>query len=979
MNSLADLYKQHKGKTSDKWEIYLVVYERLFKELRESSLRLLEIGVQNGGSLEIWSKYFPKAEKLVGCDIDEKCGGLKYDDPRVSVIVGDATSSDIHSSIANDFKSFDLILDDGSHTAEDIVQTFCRYFPLLNDGGMFVAEDLHCSYWGEFGGGLYSPYSSISFFKLLADITNHEHWGVHRERAVFLAEITDTYQVTLDESVLEEIHSVEFCNSLCVVRKQPAKNNVLGSRNVTGQDALVDGEASSLSGSFSMAPNQSNNHWSLMNASPAHRLVSLEQQFVELEEKLVKTNLELVDTEERISDLQQESDMDKKISASLTSKLHHQQQLVQNIYQSTSWRVTRPMRGLVYIARGFQRFKNIFTYLIGQYGVSGIVRKVREIKAKEGFSGLSRRLKPAVISSNDAETLDQGSLYHEWIRQFDTLMDEDRKQIVRRISGWDNPPKISVVMPTYNPNPIWLAEVIESVIDQLYENWELCIADDASTDPEVTKVLHKFEALDSRIKVVYRQDNGHISNASNSALEVATGEWVALLDHDDLIPEIALYCVADCAIKNESCQMIYSDEDKINEHGVRESAYFKSDWNSALFLSHNMFSHLGAYKTDLLKEVGGFRVGMEGSQDYDLALRCIEHVGESAIMHIPRVLYHWRIHSGSTASASDDAKPYAMIAGERAINDHLERCGIDAKAELLKWGYRVKYNLPKVLPKVTLIIPTRDAHDLLRQCLDSIREKTSYDNYEIIVVDNDSVERESLSYLKEIQQDSRISVLRVEGEFNYPALNNRAVEKATGDLIGLINNDIEVISKDWLGEMVSQALRPEIGAVGGKLLYPNDTVQHSGVIMGVGDIAGHAHKGRYRDDVGYFGRAQLVSNYSAVTAACLIIRRELYLEVGMMDEKDLKVAFNDVDLCLKLIKLGYKNIHTPYALLYHHESATRGEDVGPEKLSRLLRESETIKKRWPDYIVGDPAYSPNLSLSDEHFNLAFPPRLPSLY
>ncbi|MCB5197372.1 glycosyltransferase family 2 protein [Deefgea salmonis] len=537
-----------------------------------------------------------------------------------------------------------------------------------------------------------------------------------------------------------------------------------------------------------------------------------------------------------------------------------------------------------------------------------------------------------------------------------------------------NQPLISIVMPVYNPNPTWLVQAIESVRAQIYPNWQLCIADDASPDPAIRPLLARFAQLDSRIKLVFRSQNGHISAASNSALALASGEWVALLDHDDLLPAHALFWVVDAINQQPDCQLIYSDEDKVDEEGRRSDAYFKCDWNPDLFYSQNMFSHLGVYRTALMRAVGGFRVGLEGSQDYDLALRCIEQIDAKQIYHIPRVLYHWRVHADSTAHSSE-AKPYAAIAGERALNAHFQRLGVNASAESMGYGYRVRYGLPEVLPLVSLIIPTRNGLKLLRQCIDSILNKTTYSNYEILIVDNGSDDKATLHYLRELADMPCVRVIRDDRPFNYSALNNAAVKQANGEIIGLINNDIEVINADWLAEMVSHALRPEIGAVGARLWYADDTIQHAGVILGVDGIAGHVHRFLPKNHVGYCGRASLIQSFSAVTAACLVVRKSLYELVDGLNETELQVACNDVDFCLRLREAGLRNLWTPYAELYHHESASRGFDDTPEKIARAHKEIAYMQQRWGTALVTDPAYSPNLSLDSEGFNLAWPPRL----
>jgi O-antigen biosynthesis protein len=620
--------------------------------------------------------------------------------------------------------------------------------------------------------------------------------------------------------------------------------------------------------------------------------------------------------------------------------------------------------------RRVRRFAGHVKYSINRVGgIHKILIKTIKIFRHEGVSGVKGRFKNIVKMRQNAG--DQ--TYQKWINLYDTLTNESRARMRSLINNFSSKPIVSIILPTYNSNPEWLIKAIESVRHQIYPNWELCIADDASTHPDVRPILDRYAREDSRIKVTFRKKNGHISETSNTALNLASGDWIALLDHDDLLSEHALFWVVKAINENPNVQLIYSDEDKIDEKDVRKEPYFKSDWNVDLFYSHNMFSHLGIYRASLVKKIGGFRVGFEGSQDYDLALRCIERIKPNQIHHIPHILYHWRTHSLSTSQSSDN-KPYAMIAGERALNDHFQRCNKNATAELLGHGYRAHYRLPKIYPLVSLIIPTRNGLKFLRTCIDSIIKKTTYSNYEIIIVDNGSDDPETLQYFNQLKKENNISVLRDNRPFNYPALNNKAVKYANGKIIGLLNNDLEVISPDWLSEMVSHALRPEIGAVGAKLLYPNDTIQHGGVITGNAYIAMHAHKHFPRYDSGYFGRSILIQSFSAVTAACLVVRKSVYNEVHGLDEKNLAVAFNDVDFCLRLGEKGYRNIFTPYAVLYHHESATRGYEDTPEKILRLNKETAFLKKRWGKKLLNDPAYNPNLTLVYENFSFAWPPR-----
>lgn len=536
-------------------------------------------------------------------------------------------------------------------------------------------------------------------------------------------------------------------------------------------------------------------------------------------------------------------------------------------------------------------------------------------------------------------------------------------------------PRVSILLPTYNTPEIWLRRCLDSVLAQTWPHWELCVADDASTQPQVRRVLEEYAARDERIRIVWRERNGHISAASNSALALASGDYVALLDHDDELHPAALAAVMGEWRLNPQWRMVYTDEDKIDAAGRRYDPYFKPDWNPDLLMGQNCVSHLGVYARDLVEAVGGFREGLEGSQDWDLALRCSERLAPDQIGHVPAVLYHWRAIEGSTARGVQQ-KDYAHEAGRRAVRDHLARLGETAEVleiDGMYGAFRVRRALPEAVPRVSIVIPTRDHAGLLRRCLTSILERSTYPDYEIVVVDNQSCEVEALACLEEFAEHPRVRVLRHDHPFNYAAINNEAVAACRGELVCLLNNDIEVITPDWIEELAGHALRPHVGAVGAMLYYPDDTIQHAGVVVGVHGVAAHPYCGMPRGYPGQMARARLVQSMSAVTAACLMVRREVYRQVGGLDV-DLQVAFNDVDFCLRLCERGYMNVWTPFAELYHHESASRGDEDTPEKKQRFANEVEFMVARWGARLKHDPAYNPNLTLLGEPFTLAFPPR-----
>ncbi|MBX8546083.1 glycosyltransferase [Pseudomonas cichorii] len=703
------------------------------------------------------------------------------------------------------------------------------------------------------------------------------------------------------------------------------------------------------------------------------------QHTVQTVERLLKDHAHLTNGREAIIADLENALLNQQIEKD--TRIHTLNLRIRELEGSYSRRLAAPLRHSVIAARrlvqlsrhlpalvrrggGFRKTANRAASVLQEHGLQGLLARMRWFLNDTGTGPERVEVEP---------TPDRRD-YAAWIRQYDTLDDDDRQEIARHIDTWESPPLISVIMPVFDPPLDLLREALDSIRNQLYPHWELCIADDASSNPAVQEFLKQAELQSPKIKVIFRSTNGHISQASNSALDIAQGQFIALMDNDDLLPEHALYWVARKIIEHPDVGILYSDEDKIDRKGQRSAPYFKPDWNEFLFRSQNMISHLGVYRRDLVEQVGRFRVKFEGSQDYDLALRCSEKLSREQIIHISRVLYHWRIHAGSTAMATDE-KPYAALAGVKALDEHLQRTGRAGWTELLPIGmYRVHYRLPKHNPLVSLIIPTRNAGSLVKQCIDSIQNLTHYGPYEIIVVDNGSDDSESLTYFEHLSEQPNITVLRDDGPFNYSALNNQAVRLARGELVGLINNDIEVINPEWLDEMVALALQPEVGAVGARLWFPDDRLQHGGVILGIGGIANHSHKFLPRGEHGYFGRAVLIQEFSAVTAACLVIRKSIFEQVKGLDEANLKVAFNDVDFCLRVKEAGYVNLWTPFAELYHHESATRGFEDSPQKQARFSQEVAYMHTRWPE-IETDPAYNPNLTLDQLDFSLAWPPRL----
>lgn len=968
MNKLIDFYRGHTGKASDKWMLYLDVYDRIFAPYREAPVSLLEIGVQNGGSLEIWSKFFPNARKFVGCDIDPECIKLNYRDPKIKLVIGNANTDDTEKKIVKLSRDFDIIIDDGSHISSDIIRSFARYFPYLKDGGIFIAEDLHCSYWDEFEGGLYYPFSSMSFFKRLADIINHEHWGVKKERSLLLRGFSDHLGISFDDEMLSSIHSIMFINSICVLQKRTVESQYLGKRLIAGHEELVVHGNIKLSGSQSVALNQEDNFWSKIEKAPDEQYSKLKQQCTELKQTILKLDGEINKLNYANSETSEKLRILEQVNLSLTD--------------STSWRITKPLRIVGTKLKSIKHSSKITYWAVKKAGgFSSILKKLAVIYRKEGMYGIKRLISFYYAKNKLRATKGSGKFdrndYAEWVRRYDTIDERKRNLISELCDKMTAKPLISVLMPTYNTNPEWLCKAIESVRNQIYTNWELCIADDASTKQSVREVLERYKKKDKRIKVVIKENNGHISAASNAALEIVCGEWIALLDHDDELPEHALFHVAQVINSKNEVRMIYSDEDKINDRGDRFDPYFKCDWNQDLFYSQNMFSHLGVYETKLVRKVGGFRLGYEGSQDYDLALRCIEHIQPTQIYHIPHVLYHWRVHTEST-SMTNEAKPYAMIAGERALNDHFQRTGKKGSIKYIGCGYEPRYYLPKELPKVSIVIIHEKHTKLLKRCIQSILLKTDYSNFEIIVVNNHPKDFNEIQNFNKIFSTSKVRVVSGCDNANNSKLINYGVHQASGDLIVLLDYSAEVISNEWISTMVSHILREDIGAVGAKLWYRNNTIQHAGITLGIDGIAANTHKNMPKGEYGYFGRAALTHNVTAISKNCMVLRKSIFEKLNGFNEVELPEAYSDIDFCLRLRDEGYRIVWTPLAELYidcEHEKNFAREECHKINQCEAI---EYIKKKWNTILQNDPAYSPNLTINDLDFSLAWPPRINSI-
>jgi GT2 family glycosyltransferase len=517
-------------------------------------------------------------------------------------------------------------------------------------------------------------------------------------------------------------------------------------------------------------------------------------------------------------------------------------------------------------------------------------------------------------------------------------------------------------MPAYKTNLAHLTAAIESVREQTYENWELIIADDGSRDRGMCACLRNYAAIDKRIKCLFSGQNRGVSAATNSAIRKAKGAYVVLFDHDDLMVRVALEAMTRKALKT-GAKVVYSDEDKIDAFGAFGEPNLKPDWNYRLLLGNNYVCHLLMVDRALLRRVGLLRPEYDGAQDHDLVLRLSEKCAPEQIVHLPEILYHWRRTVTSTA-ACDEAKPYAIEAGRRAVADHLARRGF-SEARVTPIDKSTRYKVAWGLldqPSVTVIVPFKDQIATTRRCLESLLASTHWVDWQVVMVDNGSVTPDAKAFCREIARDPHVAVMRVDDAFNYSRLNNLAARKHPADYYVFLNNDVFLEQTDWLRVLMDEALAdPKVAIVGAKLLYPNGTVQHAGVVLGVGGVADHVFRGLPADHPGYAYRAKCAQQYSAVTAACMLCRAEAFMEVGGFDERDLLVAYNDVDLCLKVGRRGWRVVWTPELVAEHHESMSRGDDISGEKAQRFFFENHVMLDRWRDAIDNDPHYNPHFS------------------
>ena len=588
------------------------------------------------------------------------------------------------------------------------------------------------------------------------------------------------------------------------------------------------------------------------------------------------------------------------------------------------------------------------------------LKKTRQYVKNHGILALPKK----VIEK--LQKKDRPISYQEWRRRHIPTAQELEEQ---RKTVFPQGPVFSIVVPLYKTKEKYLRMLVESIQAQTYGRWELCLSDGSGAPSPLEKVLKELQASEPRIKVIAHDQALRISENTNAAIAAATGDFIVFADHDDTLAPNALYECAKALQEKPDTRILYSDEDKVDaDREIYFEPHMKPDYNPDLLCTVNYICHLFVVDKKLVQQVGLLRSEYDGAQDYDFVLRCVE--ASDRICHIPKVLYHWRSHEDSTAE-NPESKAYAFEAGQRAVQAHYDRIGIRAQVFQGEYPglYRTRF-LRDRDPLISILIPNKDHTEDLDRCISAIETKSTYRNYEYIIIENNSEKEETFQYYKELEErNPKAHVVYWKEGFNYSAINNFGAQYAKGDYLLLLNNDTEIINPDCLEELLGYCMRPDVGAVGARLYYEDDTIQHAGVVVGFGGIAGHCFVQQRRGSTGYCHRIICAQDYSAVTAACMLVDRKAFDQVeGLSTE--LAVAFNDIDFCLKLRQAGYLIVYNPYAELYHYESKSRGLDNTPEKVARFNKEIATFAKRWPQILKeGDPYYNPNLTLDSQDFSL----------
>ncbi|MBU3576951.1 glycosyltransferase [Polynucleobacter sp. UK-Kesae-W10] len=963
MASYVDLVMSHHGKVSDKWSSYLAEYEKYFLPYRDLDINLLEVGVQNGGSLEIYSKYFKRAKTIIGCDVNNKCSELIFYDSRISVIIGDINLESTKAALFNKSKKFDLIIDDGSHSSADIVRTFLHLFPALEDGGLYVIEDLHCSYWSQFDGGLFNPNSSLSFLKMLSDVINYEHWGVDYSAKEIFDSFSKQYNVDIDEDALLTISSIEFRNSLCAVRKGSQKNSI-GKRVVVGEDEfVVAGHKSLANRDYLLEVTQDRNIWSLIESDPNRKIDNVKWLLAQRDQQLKEADATIKQRDQQLKEadatIKQRDQQLKEADATIKQRdqqlndyhdaLCERDSRIRNIYASKSWRITASLRKASLLStESLKYLKLIKVELEKNHGQKyKLIKKVVRIFREGGVSAIYEKLQSRAIIGG----LLPNDCYPINVRIKSQLQEvEDRFLSAADINlRQDKSPIISILMPVYKPPISVLSAAIESVIGQSSSDWELIIVDDNSNDDLVRALLIDYSEKDSRIKVKFSKENRGISSATNIALEISRGDFIGLLDNDDLLTNDAIATMIREISTTPDVDILYSDECKIDKDGKPVEIFCKPEWSPILLFNCMYLGHFCVYRTSIVKSIGGFRSQYDFSQDYDLALRASEKA--RTIIHVEKVLYGWRMLDSSAAAGG---KPLARITNIAALQNAMDRRGLKAIATPLIHANRALFDTTNFNDFVSIIIPSDNAVNI-QAVIRSVQEKTLYKVYEIIVVTNSKIiKRFSGEYKK-----SKVIFVTYDKKYNFSDKCNAGAEVANGSQFIFLNDDVRIISDDWIEALLEYLKVPGVGVVGPKLLYENGTIQHAGMVVGTRRLVGTAFHSLPEQTTMHYNFAQSAREVSVICGACLAISKKIFEEIKGFDSTNFPINHSDVDLCFKVRSRGYTCVYTPYAKLMHIGHMSLGSDEVKSNQNPFAKDKSDISllKIWPHYISSDPYFT----------------------
>ena len=925
--TLKQLYQEHQGKVSDKWSLYITEYDRLFYSFLDREIRLLEIGIQNGGSLEIWASYFTQAKKLVGCDINPDCRRLKYDDPRIAVVVGDANLNETEKSILSYAPSYDLIIDDGSHRSSDIVKTFSRYFAHLADGGLFVVEDLHCSYWQEFEGGLFDPFSSITFFKRLADILNHEQWGVGRTRNELLAGFALRYGTSFNEEILTHVHSIEFINSVCVIRKSMPEDNQLGRRVIVGKDELVQPEVKIFNNSIAAALNQSTNIWSVRPLPPEEELMQRlndlterDGQIASLSQSVTERDQSLASRDGQISNLtEQQSVLNTEIFRLTAESARFGAKIGRGITQLRA-RIAPvgTRRGTIVTLCGKFVSKLIS---VGLKGVALATYRYLSFRLRSKLA--QRAVVRKAASSNESNgvilnfpTNHQNKIQTDhpqlaaWIATHEPNQDQLATQRLET-DKFSYRPLLSVIIPIYQVPREVLIETLGCLVEQTYSNWQACIVWADSEDLAGWTWLQEKTKTDKRFKIKYLDKNGGISRNSNAALELVDGEYVALLDHDDTLTSWAFYEIVKLLQASPQLDFIYSDKDSITADGqIRLNALFKPEWSPEMLHSVNYLTHLNIMRTCLVREIGGWNPETDGAQDWDIFFRITETTQH--IARVPSILYHWRILPTSTATGLQ-AKPYAAMGQLRTQQNHFKRKGLAAAVMPTPEGlFHVKWPLKPASTDV-IVYQTGTLAQLVH-VLDSLRAGKQEIIRNIYILHN-TPSSEALRAFKSVW-GGRYILIQCD-TINWRAALKVIAASNDNQTVLLIDGSASGLSEDLVGELAGWvAQHPDIAWASAIALNSDGTVYEAGRVIAKDYQSAPMFHGSPLFSFGWFGGPLWYRNARAASPYAIAMNaRDIHIALSGLDSK--KGQGSDFsEFCLALTADGRRGLINPFAKVH---------------------------------------------------------------